>query len=575
MKKTVFALLIAAISFVSCQKSVEPVDNVPEQQDPVTPHYVLSVPSSLLATKALNLDEETNTIDAIWGEEDIVLVYKKGIYDAIGYLAPANPGSSQCVLEGSINCELAENEELELYLHGELYYDYQLGTFDFISDFYDYAVAKVSVASSSVDPESGNILISTSNANFENQQAIVKFTLLDSAGNPLSNISRLTISAAHQKLVSYYLNGVCNYGDIRVVPDIGETVLPGNEIFVSLRNELQAADTYALTALTSSGTYTYIRSNVNFEYGKYYNITVKLGKENDVYTVVGGETGSSSNSSIFNTFWDASNTDNDMVKQADGKYRIKYEVPNFSDLSFKVVKNHSFDNGSWPADNYTIKASGNLVITFDPSSESVNAYLDPHVYILAGDESLFGNNWSMTDYTKYMELMPNGYYSRVFYQISQGTYNYKVVRDYTTWMQSGDNLWFTVSEKDVQNELVDFRFFYDPETNSAPVYPESTIPFTLAGSNADIFGTTWDPSNANNDMETTDDIIYTKSYNVSHTGDYTFEYKIALNHAWGTNGNWDAAIGDGTANKSFTVTKSGVLTFTLNKVTRNITATLE
>ncbi|MBQ9532759.1 MAG: starch-binding protein [Prevotella sp.] len=102
----------------------------------------------------------------------------------------------------------------------------------------------------------------------------------------------------------------------------------------------------------------------------------------DVYNVVGdpdmlifGEDG----------WWEKS-SDNPMVKQDDGTYvwsRSTWDIDEDFEfaagdvLEFKVVKNHSYNAGSWPAENYklTIGEAGHYTITvcFDPAKEKVTA----------------------------------------------------------------------------------------------------------------------------------------------------------------------------------------------------------
>jgi len=61
-----------------------------------------------------------------------------------------------------------------------------------------------------------------------------------------------------------------SYGNITVTPDAATS-----EYTVALRNE-NGADTYTLTATVGASTYTFEKSGVTFENGKYYSITVKM-----------------------------------------------------------------------------------------------------------------------------------------------------------------------------------------------------------------------------------------------------------------------------------------------------------
>lgn len=62
-----------------------------------------------------------------------------------------------------------------------------------------------------------------------------------------------------------------SYGNITVTPDAA-----ASEYTVALRNENASADTYTLTATVGTSTYTFEKSGVTFENGKYYSITVKM-----------------------------------------------------------------------------------------------------------------------------------------------------------------------------------------------------------------------------------------------------------------------------------------------------------
>jgi hypothetical protein len=62
-----------------------------------------------------------------------------------------------------------------------------------------------------------------------------------------------------------------SYGNITVTPDAA-----ASEYAVALRNENASADNYTLTATVGASTYTFEKSGVTFENGKYYSITVKM-----------------------------------------------------------------------------------------------------------------------------------------------------------------------------------------------------------------------------------------------------------------------------------------------------------
>ena len=77
---------------------------------------------------------------------------------------------------------------------------------------------------------------------------------------------------SEMRLFSYeYYEMGTTYGAITVTPDDA-----ASELTVALRNENASADTYTLTATVGSGTYTFSKSGITFENGKYYDIRVPM-----------------------------------------------------------------------------------------------------------------------------------------------------------------------------------------------------------------------------------------------------------------------------------------------------------
>ncbi len=64
------------------------------------------------------------------------------------------------------------------------------------------------------------------------------------------------------------------YGDLTVTPANATS-----EIFVALRNENGSADTYTVSANVGGKKYAFSKSDVNFQNGKYYEITVKMTEQ--------------------------------------------------------------------------------------------------------------------------------------------------------------------------------------------------------------------------------------------------------------------------------------------------------
>lgn len=84
---------------------------------------------------------------------------------------------------------------------------------------------------------------------------------------------------SEMRLFSYeYYEMGTTYGAITVTPDDA-----ASELTVALRNENASADTYTLTATVGSGTYTFSKSGITFENGKYYDIRVPMNAKKVSY----------------------------------------------------------------------------------------------------------------------------------------------------------------------------------------------------------------------------------------------------------------------------------------------------
>lgn len=289
---SLMALLTAVVMFTACSSA-------DEMSDELTLPSPQPIPASANNTYkiAINAGKGTNTgdtralalsgnaVDAIWGEGEQVYVYSNGWAHPYGAVSPTTTGTAATTLGGNISGAIAVNDHLEL-LFPRYTWDYngQQGTLTDIAARYDYALSDVDVTSISDNT------ITTSNAVFTNQQAVVKFTLNTKESGSIASIGivkRLSISAASGKLVmarTFDGAGVTSwkstYGSLTVtLPDASAT----NEVYVALRNEQEGEDTYTLAAETTDGyIYTYTKDYITFANGKYYDVTLNnMRKESD------------------------------------------------------------------------------------------------------------------------------------------------------------------------------------------------------------------------------------------------------------------------------------------------------
>ena len=405
MKKALFiaSALLALVSFASCEKNAREFDT-----------YTLTVEASRDASLSKALSLSGNTLNVVWASTDQVIVYNSS-NTKIGTLTPQSTGSANAVLKGSIIASgISAGTKLRLVTPRENWlYEGQEGDFASVSKKFCYASAEVTV--SSVNGSN----VQTSAASFANQQAIVKFTLIDSKGAPI-NPDELTITTASNSLVrSFNAKMEPLKGDILVIPS-DDT----NELYIALRNESKAADTYNLTATAGKFTYKATKSGVNFQNGKYYAGTVKMAMQEDTYTVAGAP------AAFFGTEWDATNTKNDMTRQADGTFLKVYNVTAVTDVSFKVAKNHTWGAAgvnNWPTDDISLTLGvGEFKVMFDPETKKVTyKYVDPgtvtRIYTVAGaangetaggkDDPVFGKTWAPDYAANDMTKQTNGTYT--------------------------------------------------------------------------------------------------------------------------------------------------------------------
>ena len=203
-------------------------------------------------TRALSLSADGKTLNATWTAGDEVTVYNvtKGA-DLGGTLVAQSDGAST-TLEGTLTGDIDTDDELTLKFLSPSY-GTQDGTLAYIATHCDYAEATVTVAS-----VGGGNITTTGAASFENQQAIVRFTLKNKADNSTLATTTLTVKA----------NGTTY---------IVTRAAAASEFYVAM----PAIDNKNVTLLTTddADNYFYYRDGVTFANCQYYNVGVKMQKE--------------------------------------------------------------------------------------------------------------------------------------------------------------------------------------------------------------------------------------------------------------------------------------------------------
>lgn len=202
----------------------------------------------------------TNNVQAIWSEGDAVAVLTAD-GSQIGTMTPLNTGSATARLKANLTSPVALNDALTLvFPRTGQDYTGQVGTLADIAARYDYATAAVRIRY----VEDG--IVSATNAVFQNQQAIVKFSLRDGA-NPLP-VTSLSIAADGLK------QNATATGELTITPATATS-----DIYAALSG---VNGKVTLTATVGDDTYTYTTANSQtFENGAYYPITVSMKSNRD------------------------------------------------------------------------------------------------------------------------------------------------------------------------------------------------------------------------------------------------------------------------------------------------------
>ena len=179
---------------------------------------------------------------------------------------------------------------------------------------------------------------------------------------------------------------------------IGPTGSADEEVTVGTWVNTQKAPggskSYKFTGTGGDYVFTFDPANMKFKVEGYVAPIVI-----DTYTVAGAP------ASVFGTEWDPENTNNDMVKLEDGTYELKKygcELAEGSELQFKIVGNHSWDN-CWPADNMVVPISStgayDIEFYFNPEALQIGCHVTKASSIDVRTGDLFilgevnGNGW--------------------------------------------------------------------------------------------------------------------------------------------------------------------------------------
>ena len=266
------ALLLAVAATTACSNDDNAIDETTPATTGAPKTYTLTVTASKggeATTRALGIDA-SGALNATWTAGDEVYVSKDmggGMAQSYGTLTATNVSVDglTCTLTGELTTIPAVGDELTLRYNNGGYVSQQ-GTLDYIATNCDNAEATVTVATVADGK------VTTTAADFQNQQAIVKFTLKDGGGAAMA-VDYLTVKY-----------GSSTY---KVTPAVS-----ASEIFVAIPGNTAKM---TLTAYGAMGKFTYEKAGVTFDNGKYYAVGVKMQEASttkDLSTLSGDYTAS-------------------------------------------------------------------------------------------------------------------------------------------------------------------------------------------------------------------------------------------------------------------------------------------
>ena len=223
------------------------------------------------ATRALSLGgADGKTLNATWTKGDSVQVYHVMNPDTYEEIESQYPVATLYAQSEGVTTTLSgqfvdtftpvAGQVLRLKFNESPNYTSasQGGTLDYIATHCDYATAKITVKEVKVMPEitygaGAYVVTPTAPAQFENQQAIVKFSLYKGNGTTPLMTNNLTVKV--------------NKTIYTVTSDA-----PASEFFVAVKEA--SSKPVKLSTTVNDVTYTYEKASVSFEKGKYYAINV-------------------------------------------------------------------------------------------------------------------------------------------------------------------------------------------------------------------------------------------------------------------------------------------------------------
>lgn len=248
--------MLLMLAFTACSSDNDERADAPR-------FYNVTLTASMGDAETRALSEGTgNVITATFAKNDEVVVVKAN-GTSVGTLRAESGGTSTTTLSGTISGTFTENEVLTLrYRSATANYDGQLGTLAGIAANQDYEEGTLTVTST--DP----LTFNSNSVTLLAKQSITKFTFKNGT-NPVS-VKSFGIAAVGL-VQSIATNGTETAGAVT-----GTLATASSDVYVALRNNTDAKQTYAFTIKDNAGNWYITTKKAKLTYGKNYAVDIAL-----------------------------------------------------------------------------------------------------------------------------------------------------------------------------------------------------------------------------------------------------------------------------------------------------------
>ena len=285
--KKLAALLMAGAAMTACSNNDENfLEEVSQPDQPKVYTMTVEATKGDNGTRGLFLVDDYLKVKWDQGEEVYVMKWDnaESKWNEIGVLTAEASETASTTLNGTLT-EAPEEHITKLFLHGtSVSYDNQQGTLQYIAENCDFATAMIK--NIVTDETTNNITVS--GIEFISQQAIVQFHLKDKEGNSL-NVTKLKIEDGEGNMCNELNASTGNLQDLGQVNGSVEIdyIAGTGTMFVALSNvhdsKLKFTATVPNEVEGGQNAYTYVYEktgdDLELEAGKYYDITVKMEKD--------------------------------------------------------------------------------------------------------------------------------------------------------------------------------------------------------------------------------------------------------------------------------------------------------